>query len=150
MPPEFAAATAPREATLLGEDGLAVTGAHLIARGRVYPLAEILAVTTEQRRPRMWLRVGMAVAGALLTLVAIVATAHAENDVGLVIAPSLLFFVGAWSVLTAEESYLLILETRQGEAEVFRSTEHQLVLRYVAVVDEAVRNHRIRRASDPG
>jgi hypothetical protein len=125
-----------------------VTDSRVDARGRSWPLREILRVSVARQPPRLVPLLASLAVGVVLGLpllhVALAGavtprTGYYEAALGVV---SLIIFGSIGGLVFAEETYWLVLRTEQGEHRVFSSREHQRVIRLASVVAEALARQR--------
>lgn len=121
---------------------LRFTDEHLLFGSRAVALDEVEEVFTEHRPPRLLASVCVLVLSAAALILAIAFSVRDVHLSGLLIVPAVVFFGAMWTLLSAEDSYLLVLQLRTGELDAYRSADHQLVLRRVALIDEALRLRR--------
>lgn len=124
---------------------LRFTDAHLLLGSRALALDDVEEVFTEHHPPRLLAAVCVLVLSAAALILAIAFSVRDVQLSGLLILPAVLFFGSMWSLLGAEDCYVLVLQLRGGKHALYRSSDHQLVVRRVALIDEALRLRRAPR-----
>jgi len=139
-----------RETTLFDGQGVLVTSERVVVAGHTWPLGEVEAVDSIRRSPRVlpWLLtlMGGGVVG-LPALLSVMATSGAQGSglYGAALALAGLAIFGSIAVLLMlEDTYWLVLRTRQREGRVLRSRDAQLISKLVTVVAEAAEAARQR------
>jgi hypothetical protein len=137
-----------REVTLFHSAGILVTSERLVAHGRTWLLGEIERVEAIHRAPRvlpLLVTLGGGVVLGLPGLLAAMAGAGEQGrglyGVGLAVT-GLAIFGAIAALVLVEDTYWLVLRTRQRERRVFRSRDRRLVSSLAAVVTEAAARQR--------
>jgi hypothetical protein len=144
--------TAPsqRETTLFDDQGVLVTSERVVANGRTWPLGDVEGVDSIRRGPRVLPWLVTLVVGAVVglpSLLSVMAAPSAQGrgyyDAALALA-GLAIFGSIAALLMMEDSYWLVLRTRQREGRVLRSRNPQLISELVTVVAKAAEAARRR------
>ncbi len=154
-PPPLAAAALQSpaggpEMTLFVSGGVLVTSRKLVTGGKTWLISEIEGVSTLHRAPRVMPLLAALVLGALVGLPLLhsrmVSSSVLEQELyGVALAVAALAIFGSIAgLLLAEDSYWLVLRTRQRERRVFRSRDYQLVANLVEAIEAAVEASRQR------
>jgi hypothetical protein len=137
-----------RETTLFQAGGVLVTSQRLVTEGRTWLLGEIEGVNTLHRAPRVLPLLVILVLGVVLGLPLLHSAMAAPFSQGREIysvalgGAALAIFGSIAGLLVIEDTYWLVLRTRQCERRVFRSGDHQLVSSLAAAVATAVARQR--------
>lgn len=138
------------EMMLFQAGGVLVTSRKLVTGRRTWLISELEGVRMLRRAPRVLPQLAALVLGAMVGLPLL----HSERvspsvlgqelyGVALAVA-ALAIFGSIAGLLMAEDSYWLVLRTRQRERRVFRSRDHQLVANLAEAIAAAVEAARQR------
>jgi hypothetical protein len=133
----------PAEVPLFQAHGVLVTSDCVVARGRTQPLVDVLRVESIRRSPSLrpvlaTLALSMSVGFPLLSALSVAASAQSGlYEAGLVLL-SLVFFGSIARLLLAEDSYQVVVHTRDGAWRVLSSQEARTSTRLTALLQEAV------------
>jgi hypothetical protein len=133
---------APRERLVAEVEGFRLTTERLEAGGRTYRLEELEGYQTRRVAPGLTLPL---VAGGVAAMGMPVLLLRSESwpvTVALVLATAVLFASIAWLVVAAD-TYWLTVRTVEGEREVLRCRDHQLLGRVVEALGEALARRRL-------
>ncbi|MBF5046546.1 hypothetical protein FGE12_29285 [Aggregicoccus sp. 17bor-14] len=136
------------ERLLLDDDEVLITTERFVVEGRTHGLTDVHAVQAQMVSPHLTLPLvvaGLLAAVALpliLSRFGVVGSSSGMLHLLLSLAGALLF-AAVWRVAIAEDTYWVVLRTARGERRVYGSGDHQRVVRLVAVLDEAVTEHRL-------
>jgi hypothetical protein len=137
-------ASGGQELTLFHAEGVLVTSRKLVTGRRTWLISEVEGVNTLYRTPRVLPLLATLVLGALVGLPLLVSGRVSSSWLtgelhGVAMAVAAVAIFGSIAgLLMAEDSYWVVLRTRQRERRVFRSTDYQLVNRLVAAIESAV------------
>lgn len=145
-----AAAPPPAEAPLFQAQGVLVTSECVVARGRSQPLADVLRVESIRHSPSLrpvlaTLALAMSVGLPLLSALSVAATARRGFYEASLVVLALVLFGSIARLLLAEDSYQVVLHTREGAWRVLTSQEARMSSRLTALLEEAVASARWRR-----
>ena len=140
-----------REQTLFQGGGVLVTSQRLVTEERTWLLGEVEGVVTHHRAPRVLPLLIILVLGVVLGLPMLhsaMASSLApgrELQGAALVAVALAIFGSIAGLVLVEDTYWLVLRTRQRERRVFRSRDHQFVASLAEAVAAAVEAARQRR-----
>lgn len=138
------------EMTLFLAGGVLVTSRKLVTGERTWLISEIEGVNTLHRAPRVLPLLAALFLGALVGLPLLLSgmatsSMPGQELYGVALAVAALIIFGSIAgLLLAEDSYWIVLRTRQRECRVFRSQDHQLVANLVEAINTAVEASRQR------
>lgn len=133
-----------QETTLFQAEGVLVTSQRLVTDGRTWLLGDVERVEAVHRAPRVLplliiLSLGVVVGLPVLHAAMAAPGAQGKGVYGAALGMAGLAIFGSIAgLLLAEDTYWLVLWTRQQERRVFRSRDHRLISRLAVLVTEAV------------
>lgn len=138
-----AVALPPAEASLFQEHGVLVTAERVVARGRSQPLADVLGVESVRHSPRMGpvlatLALAVSVGLPMLSALSVAATAGRGFYEAALVVLALAVFGSIARLVLAEDSYQVVLRTRDGAWRVLSSAESRTTTRLVERLQDAV------------
>ncbi|QSQ25436.1 hypothetical protein JY651_11120 [Pyxidicoccus parkwayensis] len=138
-----AVALPPVEVPLFQAHGVLVTSECVVARGKTLPLADVQRVESVRRSPSLrpvlaTLALSMSVGLPMLSALSVAVSARkGVFEAGLVLL-AVVFFGSMARLLLAEDSYQVVLHTREGAWRVLSSSEVRTSTRLVALLEKAV------------
>lgn len=138
-----AVALPPVEAPLFQAQGVLLTSECVVARGKTLPLADVQRVESIRRSPSLrpvlaTLALSMSVGLPLLSALSVAASGRRGLYEAALVALSLVFFGSIARLLLAEDSYQVVLHTRDGAWRVHASSEARTGSRLATLIEQAV------------
>ncbi|MFP2927572.1 DUF6232 family protein [Pyxidicoccus sp. 3LG] len=142
--------SSPGEATLFQEGGVLVTTERVVARGRTQSLADVQRVEAVRRSPRMkpvlvTLALGVTVGLPAFSALSVSGTGPKGLYEGALVLASLVIFGAIARLVLAEDSYQVVLHTRDGAWRMLSGREPRHITHVAELLHEAAATARRRR-----